>query len=575
MSDKLRPDAWGLFCSAIQSLPLTPGDAMASLFILKGVDAGQHFSLEQDVLIIGRSPDCDLVLPATSVSRQHARLLLVQDQWFVEDMKSRNGTNVNGQPIKVRTPLRHNDRVRICDFLAAFHDSPQATMPPELIPQSGEGDGSTNHDTSSSHTSKVLADQSTENLRNILAFSNSLVKTLELDQLLPRIVDGVFQSFKQAERCFLVLDDGHGNRNAKAVRTRTTEDAASARFSTSVVKDCLDKGEALLTRDAALDPRTEGTESVLTPGLRSIMCVPLTTADDKAVGAIQLDTRDRQRFTEDDLKLLWGMANQAIIALENARLHESLLEREQYERDLEVAGHVQRCLLPESLPELAGYEFFAHYAAALTVGGDYYDFIPLPQRRLAVLLGDVAGKGVSAALLMARLSAEMRACLMVEEEPAAAIARLNESLYPHTQRTHRFVTLTAAVLDLDRQEVTLVNAGHLPPLLYRRSTDQFTEALPRALSGTVLGMDRGLTFESYRVPLQPGDCLLLFTDGVCEAVHVHDQNKLLEGVHTTLQDGGPYCPRTLGERLQKTAEQEVARNGQQDDITLVCFGRMS
>src|SRR5262249_47566442 len=142
-------------------------------------------------------------------------------------------------------------------------------------------------------------------------------------------------------------------------------------------------------------------------------------------------------------------------------------------------------------------------------------------------------------------------------------------------RTHRFVTLAAAVLDPDRQMVTLINAGHLPPLLYRRAAGTFHEALPRTGAGTVLGMDRGLRFRPFEVALQPGDCLLLFTDGVCEAVNIRPKHQLLEGVHAALRGGGPYCPRSLGERLVKAVEQQATRGSPVDDVALVCFGRQA
>ena len=549
---------------------------MASLFILKGDNSGQDIPLDKDVVIIGRSLDCDLVLPSASVSRQHARLLRAQGRWFIEDMQSRNGTFVNNQRITTRTPLTHTDRIRICDFLAAFHETPPSTLPPELVGVlTGEND-STSHDTGpDGHSKKVLAVQSSENLKVILEISNYLVKALELDQLLPRIADSLFQLFKQAERCFLILDEGPGRLVARAVRTRSPQVAGTAIFSHRIVQHCLKTAQPFLTDDAGADSRLASSISVAELQLRSVMCAPLITPEGKAVGVIQLDTRERQKFSQDDLNLLEGVANQAAVALENARMHEDLLQREQLERDLEVAAQMQRSMLPEQLPEVDGYEFFAHYAAALTVGGDYYDFIPLPRQRLAVTLADVAGKGVTAALLMAKLSSEMRTCLLAEAEPIEAVARLNDVLYPHTQRTHRFVTLVAAVLDPGRQVVTLVNAGHLPPLLYRRASGTLAEAAPRAVAGTVLGLERGLKYQSCQVALDPGDCLLLFTDGVCEAVNARNRrlSDSLDGIYALLREGGPYRPLTLGERLVKAAEQHAIRRSQSDDITLVCFGR--
>jgi sigma-B regulation protein RsbU (phosphoserine phosphatase) len=153
------------------------------------------------------------------------------------------------------------------------------------------------------------------------------------------------------------------------------------------------------------------------------------------------------------------------------------------------------------------------------------------------------------------------------------VARLNEVLYPHTHRTHRFVTLTAAVLDPGRQSVALVNAGHLPSLLYRRATGTLLEAQPREAAGNVLGMIQGHRYQSCHIELQPGDCLLMFTDGVCEAVNVTSKQRILEGIHATLQGGGPYCPRSMGERLVKAVQQHATHRSQQDDVTLVCFGR--
>jgi serine phosphatase RsbU (regulator of sigma subunit)/pSer/pThr/pTyr-binding forkhead associated (FHA) protein len=546
---------------------------MPTLFIRKGVNAGQQFPLDKDVLIIGRSPECDLVLPATSVSRQHARLLRIEGKWYIEDMHSRNKTHVNSEMITTRTLLKHSDRLRICDFVADFWEKPQPTLPPELMVEPSDMNGSTGHDTSSSHNSKVLANQPSENLKVMLDFSNRLVKTLDLDQLLPRITDSLFQLFKQADRCFLILEEPSGRLSTRSLRTRQPQDAAEATYSQSIVQRCLHSAEALLTDDASHDPRLISSDSLLALPIRSVMCVPLSTSEGKVFGIIQLDTPQRKRFTEDDLNLLWGVANQAAMALENARMHGDLLAREQFERDLELAGEIQRGMLPDAVPEAASYEFFAHYAAALTVGGDYYDFVPLPPQRLAITLGDVAGKGMSAALLMVRLSAEMRACLLAEADPASAVARLNDSLYPHTQRADRFVTLAVALLEPDSGQVTLVNAGHLPPLLYRRSAGTLVEAMPRDVAGTVLGRERGLHYQSHRLSLSPGDCLVLFTDGLCEAVNVQNRQPLLDGIYAVLNGGGPHTPSSLGEQLVKASQRHALKRSQLDDVTLVCFGR--
>ncbi len=152
------------------------------------------------------------------------------------------------------------------------------------------------------------------------------------------------------------------------------------------------------------------------------------------------------------------------------------LARERLKLDLELAREVQRGFLPLRLPEVPGYEFFAHYESAYEIGGDYYDFILLPRQRVAVLLGDVAGKGVVAALLMAKLSADAQFCMLTEPDPAAAVTKLN-SLMNQSGIADRFVTLVAAILDPGSHTVTLVNAGHPSPLIYHRATRTVEEAI--------------------------------------------------------------------------------------------------
>ncbi len=147
------------------------------------------------------------------------------------------------------------------------------------------------------------------------------------------------------------------------------------------------------------------------------MCVPLLTPDGQALGILQLDTSDRRQFLQDDLDVLEAVARQAAIAVQNASMHESLLERERVDRDLNLAQQVQKRFLPQSVPKVAGYEFFAHYHPAYEVGGDYYDFVPLPFDRWAMAVGDVSGKGVAAALMMAKFSGDTRYCVLTENAP--------------------------------------------------------------------------------------------------------------------------------------------------------------
>jgi phosphoserine phosphatase RsbU/P len=238
---------------------------------------------------------------------------------------------------------------------------------------------------------------------------------------------------------------------------------------------------------------------------------------------------------------------------------------------LELAREVQRGFLPLRLIEVPGYEFFAHYESAYEIGGDYYDFILLPRQRVAILLGDVAGKGVVAALLMAKLSANAKFCILTEPDLATAITKLN-TLMIHSGIADRFVTLVAAVLDPASHTVMLVNAGHPSPLIYHRSTRDLEEAIDTAVAGLPLGVLDGYEYTSCQIGLAPGDSILAFTDGVTEATDVQDLQLQTKGLYAAVQ-GGAYSNRELGEQVVKVVKQFAAGRSQFDDIALVGFGR--
>jgi phosphoserine phosphatase RsbU/P len=551
---------------------------MAVLHILKGQNQGQQVPLDQERISLGRNPDCNVVIPVTSVSREHARILKVNGKFFIEDLQSRNGTYVNNQPITARTALKHNDRIRICDFLATFQDNTLPPLPADVVPpieEEDDGEGSTTVEATLSHSSHMLLEkQPAEKLRAILDISSNLSKTLELDPLLPKIVDSLFSIFTQADRGFIILtQEGTPPLIAKVVKTRRAADESNARFSKSIVRQCLERGEAFLSDDASTDKRVALSQSVLDFRIRSVMCGPLMATEGKAFGVIQLDTQDRsKKFNQEDLKFLQCVCNQASIALENAKMHETLVARELLNRDLKLAWEVQHSFLPSSLPTVKGYDFYALYEPAQEVGGDYYGFIPLANGKVAITVGDVAGKGIPAALLMAKLSSDTRFCLLTESDPARAVTVLNKLLYPHTSPLDRFVTLVTGILDPVAHTVTLASAGHQAPYIYRKADGSIVDSMPKEVPGLPLGMMDDAEYAACTVSLQPGDCLLMFSDGVPDAQNIKNQSFGNEGLRATIQKGHGNA-RTLGERLFKDVKNFAAGRPQHDDITLVCFSR--
>ena len=244
-------------------------------------------------------------------------------------------------------------------------------------------------------------------------------------------------------------------------------------------------------------------------------------------------------------------------------------------RDLELAHQVQMSFLPRALPQVPGYEFFAHYEPALEVGGDYYGFTPLSDGRLGVALGDVAGKGVPAALLMAKLSSDARFSILTEPDLGRAVSKLNDLLYEFTCQMDRFVTLTAAIVDPRTHQVTLVNAGHFSPLLFHQAGAALSDAVPKKTAGVPLGIMEGYSFDSCEVTLEPGDSLILFSDGLHDMLNPGNEPFGFPGIHAAvLEASGPATPRLIGERLLQAVTHHAAGREAPDDLTLVCFGRV-
>jgi serine phosphatase RsbU (regulator of sigma subunit) len=257
----------------------------------------------------------------------------------------------------------------------------------------------------------------------------------------------------------------------------------------------------------------------------------------------------------------------------NARVHRDALVRERVSRDLVLAGEVVRSFLPKQLPEIPGFDFYASNESAQEVGGDYYDFIPLPDGRVGIVVGDVAGKGIAAALVMARFSAETRACLRTEPDLVSAVRRLNAQMMPLTL-TDRFVTLAAFVLDPKTSTVTIVNAGHPPPMVLRSATNALEEVMPRDDIGPPIAVWEDYPYVAHEITLQPGDNIVLFSDGVTEAMDGQGRDLGLPGLRALLQKQNAPA-HELGARVLQGVDKHAAGCPQHDDVTLVCFGRLA
>lgn len=501
---------------------------------------------------MGRHPDCQLVLDNAAISRQHARILESHGSYFLEDMRSRNGTYLNEELIEGRQELKDGDVIRICD--SAIRIDLNASASSINIPIQGAGDlpgadGPTGVEFNSIDESRIfiLPDSFVEpefesasavrrkaelprpndsrtiarpevKLRGILEITRALGGQLEVDAVLPKLLSTLFNIFPLADQGFVLLKDSDSDKlKVKATRARGGRQADAVAVSMTVVRYVMQTAESIRSANITDDTRFKSSTSLVRMGVRSMMCVPLLNEEEEPLGVIQIVSRsETHSFDEDDLDLLESLAMQASLTIQNARLHEEALDRRAIERDMEFATQVQLGFLPKSRPKLKGYIFGDYYEAAQSVGGDYFDYIPLPDGRLAITIGDVAGKGMPAALLMARLYSSTRLQLLTSPDPATAISRLNAEI-ASSGLGHRFITFLCMVLNPQTHQLSVVNAGHLTPIL--RSLDGTISTFGREQASLPLGIVPDLVYQEMSIQIAVGDRIVAFTDGATEALN--------------------------------------------------------
>ena len=570
---------------------------MASLKVLEGLEPGKQFPLDGTEWVIGRSPDCDVILEVAAVSRKHLVLRKQNGQFVVEDLGSRNGTYINGTRVNENAVLRHRDQMLICDILFQFEGDEPASDLSGAGPSGGSSliashpggsginlDGVANVEDSEPGSIMATLDVGTSPLSSwstsakpeaqleaLVEISNSLANTLSMKEILPKILESLFKIFVQADRGFVMMrPKPDADIVPVAVKARRDEDKQSMRVSRTIVKQAMEDQHAILSADASTDERFSQAQSIADFEIRSLICAPMISNDGESLGVIQIDTNNqRSRFTDQDLQILAGVASQASIALDNARMLEAAVQQRALQRDLEVAHQMQHALLPNSSPQVPGYHFFEFYEAASQVGGDYYDYVMLPDDRFAAVVGDVAGKGVSAAILMAKLSSDVRFWLAREPDAAKALGHINKAFSQHGW-DDRFVTMVVAIVDPNKNELTLVNAGHMPPLLRQREGDVLEIGGKEA--GLPLGVMEDYEYEAYQRQLEPADFLTIFTDGFSEAM---DSNRDLFGMERLIEVVGnrEVGSHDLGKHVLQNVRDFAGDYPQSDDMCLVCFGR--
>ncbi len=565
---------------------------MPLLIHTAGPDRGKRFFFERTVLL-GRGPLADVELRDAAVSRRHAQISLQDGHCFLADLGSGNGSWLNEARVTEPMRLADGDLVRLGSVVLEFRSGDdraparrkagaraEASRSDSLKVAIGEpavepGSRSVvmSLEKLRSHGGTRLAEEVARLQRRLDFFREAggiLTRTLDQTQLLDQLLARTMEILPQADRAFVVrYDAGTDGFEPLAARTRdgsTAEIAASRTLLEEVVR----KREALMSIDAAADEGFEAARSIHLLNLRAVACVPLLV-EDRVCGVLQVDNAQLQRaFGEADLDLLAGIAGPIALALEHARLHRELVDREVLEHDLALARRIQQSFLPARAPELPGWSLAVEYSPAHEVGGDLYDLFPLPDGRLGVAIGDVSGKGVSGALLMARLTSALRAAAAHRPEPSAVVAEL-DALVAGEVDEGMFVTFAFGVLDPMSGRLELANAGHPSPLVRRADGSVGELSLP---AGTPLGLGGGRAAGTQSVTLARNELLLFFTDGLNEAADPAGRRFETGGILAPLQSLRSADPRAALDAVLQAARTFVSTRGFDDDLTVLTLARL-
>lgn len=417
----------------------------------------------------------------------------------------------------------------------------------------------------------MMKDQSQlshERLELLYRLSQTFNSSLDLDEVLNRVMDEVI-AITRAERGFVMLQEGDGRLHFHAARgiDQQTIDTPEFHISRGLVARVAAEGQPLLTSDAQSDARLSMRHSVVNLRLRAILCVPMQFRD-KLVGVIYVDNRLQAGiFTQADLELLTAVAASAAIAIDNARLYQLAIEKGRLERELQMARDLQRSLLPQHAPHIPGWTFIARWQPARQVAGDFYDFIPVGDK-LGLVIADVSDKGMAAALFMALSRSILRASLS-QAAPVDGITQANRLICADSANG-MFVTLFYGLLDPTTGDLTYVNAGHDPPLLYQAAADQWRLLPP---TGIALGIDETMTYQQRTIRLAPGDFLLLYTDGVTDAINSQQQEFGRDRLRQTAANQRRSSAADLVGALEQALYHFVGGTEPFDDITILLVGR--
>ena len=539
----------------------------AEVTVYTPLSSPSKLPLPMQAVSIGRASDCTIPIRDRFLSRKHAEIVPVEGGlWILKDCGSANGTFVNGLRVDEQRLLHRGDRIRLGDSEILFEAdleegenisvgegriSPTISIPLRDIYDTQPGQGS-----------------DIQRLQILSSLAMELIEDKPLHQLFGFIADRVSEYLAPSRLAVALLaDDGTSFRSVE-VRRLDAADQTELTISRTLIREVVDEKKVLAFVDTSADAKLHEAKSIVMQGIRSAVIAPIMFGEAVA-GVLYLDYLLTQHsISDEDVRLIGQVARLASIKLETTRLREESIEKRLIEEELRTAGAIQRRLLPDQPPVLAGFTLAGSNRPCRTVSGDYFDFVEIPDGPTWFVIGDVSGKGFTAALLMTSLQSAFRIFVKSNPSPAELTTKLNNALHEIIPSS-KFVTLIAGRVDPATGVLEYANAGHVPPLVVRRDTmDELRQ------TDLLLGLFPTAKYRDHQLTLGPGESLVMFTDGAGECASPDGNELGSQGICDALKVTYGYSAEQIAELLRTTvADHAGDADDLGDDLTIVVVSR--
>jgi sigma-B regulation protein RsbU (phosphoserine phosphatase) len=416
---------------------------------------------------------------------------------------------------------------------------------------------------------RVYADAMREKVEKqlLLELGTKISASLDTEKLLEQILDLVFQVVRYDAAGIYLVDKKTQWITRQTIRgyDPARDEAVRLKVGKGLIGWVVKTGRGVIVPDVSTDPRYVNARD----GTRSEMVAPIRIGSE-VIGAFNVESDEPDAYEAEDMELLTAFAAQAAVAIERTRLHEEVLEKRRLDEEVTIGQRIQRSFLPDRNPEVPNFDIAGANFSSDRVGGDYYDYIRIADKHWGIVVGDVSGKGIPAALIMASFRASLIAEIRNNYAIRTTMAKVNRLLWESVE-PDRFVTALFGVLDVDERRFTYVNAGHNPALLYRAATAQFDTL---DATGPLLGTFESATYKERLVDLRAGDVLVLYTDGVTEAMNasgdLFGEERLRQVIQGRKDEPAQALVRSIRESVLAFAAGE-----RDDDLTIVVVRALS